>query len=135
MKLPQSKYTTLTTLILSLTCQCLILSAPTVNAGILGANNYWECILDDMQGVKNDRAAKAVTQSCYAKFSNTSEPVDVSAPLFGAQTRDECFASYGKEATSFSALKQLRMACHFLYPEAADQSAGKYLDPILQLAD
>ncbi len=134
MKLPHSK-NAITTLMLSLTCQCLILSTPTVNAGVFGANNYWECILDDMQGVKNDSAAKAVTQSCYAKFPDTSEPTDFSAPLFGAQTHDECFAEYGKEATSFRALKQLRMACQFLYPEEADQSAGKYLDPILQLAD
>lgn len=134
MKLSHSR-NTITTLILSLACQCLILGIPTVHAGILGANNYWECILDDMQGVKNDRVAKAVTQSCFAKFPDTSEPIAVNAPLFGAQTRNECYVTYGKEATSFRALKQIRMSCHFLYPEAADQSAGKYLDPILQLAD
>ncbi|MEE9346478.1 MAG: hypothetical protein V3U88_12805 [Methylococcales bacterium] len=126
---------TITTLILSLTCQCLLLSAPAVNAGILGAENYWECILNNMQGVKNDGAAKAVTQSCFTKFPDTSEPAYVNSPLFGAQTRNECFVSYGKDATSFRALKQIRMACHFLYTDTADQSAGKYLDPILQLAE
>lgn len=134
MKLSLSR-NTVTTLILSLTCQCLILSSPAINAGVLGAKNYWECILDDMQGVKNDGAAKAVNQSCFAKFPDTSEPVEVNSPLFGAQTRNECFVSYGKEATSFRALKQIRMACHFLYPEEADLSAGKYLDPVLQLAE
>ncbi|MEE9426140.1 MAG: hypothetical protein V3V18_14360 [Methylococcales bacterium] len=134
MKLSHSR-NTITTLILSLTCQCLILSTPSVNAGVFGANNYWECVLNDMQGVQSDRVAKAVTQSCFAKFPDTAEPIGVNAPLFGAQNRDECYVSYGKEATSFRALKQIRMACHFLYPKTADQSAGKYLDPILQLAD
>ncbi len=126
---------TLSALIVCLFSQGLVLFTPTVEAGVLGAENYWECILDDMQGVKNDQAAKAVSHACVAKFPDTSEPTDVGSPLFGAQTRDECFASYGKEATSFRALKQIRMACHFLYPEEADQNPGKYLDPILQLAE
>lgn len=113
----------------------LILSVPAAKAGILGAENYWECILDDMQSVKNDQAAVAVSMACIEKFPDTSEPTDVSSPLFGAQTRNECFASYGKEATSFRALSQIRMACHFLYPEEADQDPGKYLNPILELAE
>jgi hypothetical protein len=126
---------TLSSLIISLACQGMMLITPAANAGILGAENYWECILDDMQGVKNDGAAKAVTLSCVSKFPDTSEPTDASSPLFGAQTRNECYASYGKEATSFRALKQIRMACHFLYPEESDHSAGDYLDPILDLAE
>ncbi len=134
MKLSYSRKT-LSALLISLTSQMIMLTAPVVEAGMLGANNYWECILDDMQGVKNDAAANAVSMACLAKFPDTSEPTDVSTPLFGAQTRTECFASYGKEATSFSALQQIRMACHFIYPEEADHSAGDYLDPILDLAE
>ncbi|MCH9698628.1 MAG: hypothetical protein K0U68_11040 [Gammaproteobacteria bacterium] len=124
-----------------LMCQFTLFYASTVQADItditslISANNYWECILDDMQGVKNDQAAKAVAAACYSKFPDTSEPVDVSSPLFGAQTRDECFAEFGKEATSFRALKQIRMACHFLYPQVADQDPEKYLQPILDLAE
>jgi hypothetical protein len=135
MKLLQSR-NTISTLTISLICQGLVLTTPVVvNAGVLGANNYWECILDEMPGVKNDYAAKAVNQVCVTTFPNTSEPADVSAPLFGAQTRTECFAKNGKDTTSFRAIKQIRMACHFLYPEQADLSPGKYLDPILELAE
>ena len=134
MKLTDSR-NHLSTLILCLASQGMILETPIVEAGIFPAENYWECVLDDMQGVKNDPAANAVIQACMDEFPDTSEPTDVSSPLFGAQTRTECFASYGKEATSFRALQQIRMACHYLYPEEADQSPGKYLDPILDLAE
>lgn len=126
---------TLSSLIIILATQGMMLTTPVVNAGLLGSENYWDCILDDMQGVKNDSAAKAVALACVAKFPDTSEPTGVRSPLFGAQTRNECYASYGKEATSFRALKQIRMACHFLYPEESDHSAGDYLDPILDLAE
>jgi hypothetical protein len=135
MKLLHSR-NTIASLIVSLICQGIVLTSPVVvNAGVFGANNYWECILDEMEGVKDDRVARAVNQACIVKFPNTSQPTDVSSPLFGAQTRTECFASYGKDSTSFRALKQIRMACHYLYPEQADLSPGKYLDPVLQLAE
>jgi len=94
----------------------LLVSIPHVaNASLFGPSNYWECILDEMPGVKNDPAAIEVVRKCRSEFKNSSD-VKKKFPLFGVTTAGECVLEYGKDVSSPRGAKMVRAACYRLYP-------------------
>jgi hypothetical protein len=56
-----------------LTIAVLLGSSGVSSAGLFGPSNYDECVLDRMQGVKSDLAAKVIIGACYSKFPSTKE--------------------------------------------------------------
>ena len=50
-----------------------VLNASVVQAGIFGGNNYDECIVESMKGVKSDVAARSIIRSCREKFPDRDE--------------------------------------------------------------
>jgi hypothetical protein len=53
-----------------LTIAVLVGSAGVSSAGLFGPSNYDECVLDRMQGVKSDLAARVIIAACSNKFSS-----------------------------------------------------------------
>ena len=82
--------------------------------GVFGASNFWECILDEMPGVRNDITAIEVRRKCIKKFPNTTE-VKKKSPIFGVKTASECVLKYGKDVSSPKGAKLVRAACYRLY--------------------
>lgn len=87
-----------------------------VNAGIFGSSNYWECILEEMPGVRNDPAVYAVIGKCRKDFPNRSS-VRKKSSIFGGTTARECFLEHGKAVSNPKTVKFLRHACYRLYPK------------------
>ena len=83
-------------------------------AGVFGPSNYWECILDEMPGVKNDPAAIEVIKKCRNDFSITSE-VEKKLSIFGVKTAGECVLKYGRDISSPQGAKFVQAACYRLY--------------------
>ena len=84
-------------------------------SGILGPSNYWECILDEMQAVKNDPAAIEVIIKCRKDFPSSSN-TEKNPSIIGAKTAGECVRKYGKEVSSPMGAKHVQAACYRLYP-------------------
>ena len=82
--------------------------------GVFGASNFWECILDEMPGIKNDPAAIEVKKKCRKKFPNIVE-VKKKSSIFGVKTAGECVLKYGKDISSPRGAKLVRTACYRLY--------------------
>ena len=85
------------------------------SAGMFGSSNYWECILDEMPGVKNDPAAIEVVRKCRKEFPSSTK-VEKKSPLFGVKTAGECVLEYAKDVSSPRGAKLVRAACYRLYP-------------------
>lgn len=83
--------------------------------GILGPSNYWECILDEMPGVKNDPAAIEVIRKCRKEFPNSSNDVEKKSSIVGVRTAGECVREYGKDVSSPMGAKGIQAACYKLY--------------------
>lgn len=82
---------------------------------MFGPSNFWECILDEMPGVKNDTAAIEVQRKCYNKFPNTNE-FEKKSPLFGVKTAGDCVLEYAKDVSSPRGAELIKFACYRLYP-------------------
>ncbi len=82
---------------------------------MFGPSNFWECILDEMPGVKNDPAAIEVIRKCQKEFSTTAE-VEKKSPIIGIKTAGECVLEYAKDVSSPRGAKLIRAACYTLYP-------------------
>lgn len=78
---------------------------------LFGPSNYWECILDEMPGIKNDPAAIEVIRQCRKEFPNSSN-VEKKISLFGTKTAGE----YGSDISNPRGAKMVRAACYRLYP-------------------
>ena len=76
-------------------------------AGLFGPSNYWECILEEMSGVKNDPAAFEVVRKCRKEFPTTAE-VEKKSPIIGIKTAGECVLKYGKDVSSPHGAKLIR---------------------------
>jgi hypothetical protein len=55
---------------LCLTIAVLLGSVGVSSAGLFGPSNYDECVLDRMQGVQSDLAARVIIAACSSKFSH-----------------------------------------------------------------
>jgi hypothetical protein len=85
-------------------------------AGLFGASNFYECILDEMPGVKNDPAAREVIIECREDFPKNSQ-VEKKSPIFGIKTAGECVLEYGKDVASPLGARYVQGACYNLYPK------------------
>jgi hypothetical protein len=96
-------------------CVLAIIWPATAFPGIFGSSNYWECILDEMPGVKNDPAAIEVIKNCKKEFPN-STVVEKKSSLFGTKTAGECVLEYAADVSSPRGATLVRAACYKLYP-------------------
>ena len=93
----------------------LITLLPMSAFGFFGPSNFWECILDEMPGVKNDPAAIEVLRKCRNEFPSNAS-VEKKSPIFGVKTAGECVIENGKDVSSNRGAKLIRAACYNLYP-------------------
>ncbi len=95
---------------------CFILLIPlNAFAGMFGPSNFWECILDEMPGVKNDTVATAIVIKCRKKFPNTTE-FEKKSSVFAPKTANECVIKYAENVSSPKAGGLIKGACYRLYP-------------------
>jgi len=88
-------------------------------AGMFGPSNFWECILDEMPGVKNDAVAIAIQGKCRKKFPTTANyitEIKKKSSVFGPKTANECVIKYAENVSSQRGAGLIRSACYRLYP-------------------
>jgi hypothetical protein len=65
----------------------LLSNACVAHAGWFSQDNYWECLLDDMQDVQSDTIAEEVISSCKDKFAFHDRIfITEKTPWFGPKT-------------------------------------------------
>ena len=92
----------------------LLLLSVNAYAGVFGSSNCQECILKEMPGTKNDRAANEILRQCIKKHGRF-EKVKKKSPLFGISSASECTIEYSKNTSSSLAAKRIQQACYSLY--------------------
>lgn len=85
-------------------------------ADIFGACNYYECILDEMPGVKNDIVARQIIANCASKCPDKSTKKKTRLGFSGRRTASKCFLKYAKDTTSEVGARVIRYSCYSLYP-------------------
>ncbi len=75
--------------------------------------NFYECILDDMPGVRNNIAAREIMLNCRKEFPDAVIPEDKSS--LGGSARD-CVVKHGKSAIGEIGPNLIRRSCYALYP-------------------
>lgn len=102
-------------LFISIVIFLVVLFPVNASAGLWGPSNFWECVLEEMPGVKNDETARSVLRKCRKDFPGTYN-VKRKKPVFGVKTNNECMIKYGKDVTSPVGIKAITGACYRLYP-------------------
>jgi hypothetical protein len=88
------------------------------HAGWFSPDNYWECLLDDMQNVQSDAIAEEVVSYCKNKFAFHDRIfVEKKRPWFGAKTASTCVLKYGKRVQTEIGARYIQSACYKLYPD------------------
>lgn len=103
-------------LVVCLTVMFAILLPVNTFSGVFGASNYFECILEEMPGVKNDAAAMEIARKCAKKHSPITE-VEYKSPIFGVKTAGECVLKYAKNISSPQGAARVKVSCYKLYPD------------------
>ena len=86
-------------------------------AGWFSPDNYWECILDNMQNVQSDTIAEEVVSSCKENFAFHDRIfVEKKRPWFGPKTASACVLKYGKRVQTEVGARYIQSACYKLYP-------------------
>ncbi|MEM8844494.1 MAG: hypothetical protein AAGB35_05555 [Pseudomonadota bacterium] len=81
-------------------------------------DNYWECLLENLEGIQSDTIANEVIESCQSEYMFYERTfVDKKYPWFGVKTADECVIKYGKHVKSEIAARYIQSACYKLYPD------------------
>ncbi len=94
----------------------LLISTHPVHAGLFdwfAADNFYECILDDMPGEANPRRITEIYQDCKKQHPIT-EPVHKQRPFFGPHNISECLLRYGSDYQQ-AGIIWIREACRQLY--------------------
>jgi len=76
-------------------------------------SNFYECILEDMPGVRNNIAAREIMLNCRKEFPDAVIPEDKSS--LGGSARD-CVVKRGKSAVGEIGPNLIRRSCYALYP-------------------
>ena len=87
-------------------------------AGWFGHDNYWECLLENLESVQTDTVAEEAIDLCksdYPFYERTF--VDKKKPWFGVKSAEECVVKYGKHVNSEIAARYIQSACYKLYPD------------------
>ncbi len=89
-----------------------------LHAGWFGADNYWECLLDNMQKVQSDTIAEEVVAACKNEFAFHDRIfVKKKRPWFGPKTASDCVLKYGKQVQTEIGARYIQSACYKLYPD------------------
>lgn len=99
-----------------LTVFFILLGSVSTSASVWGPDNFWECILEELPGVKNDAAARELLLLCKKEYPNTYI-VEKKAPVFGISTAGECVIEHAKDVTSRKGAMAIRSACYKIYPK------------------
>lgn len=86
-----------------------------VHAGIFGDCNYYECILDEMPGVKNDFVARQIIANCSSKCPDSTTKKKTRLGFSGKMTASKCFLKYAKDTNSELGARIIRYSCYSLY--------------------
>lgn len=85
-------------------------------AGWFGADNYWECLLDNMHAVQSDAIAEEVIKSCKNTYPIHKRVfIEKKRPWFGVKTASQCVLKHGKKTPSEIAARHIQAACYKLY--------------------
>lgn len=95
-----------------------------------GRNNYARCLIDRLEKVQNDQAARAAMRLCQSDHPGGLESVEqgVGRGIFGFDSGDECTLKRASSTNSRVAALHIRRACERLY----DQNQGLFDDLIPQ---
>ena len=87
-------------------------------AGWFSPDNYWECLLDEMQNVQSDTIAEEVINACKQRhpfhervFANKKRS------WFGPKSASACVLKYGKRIQTELGARYIQSACYKLYPD------------------
>ena len=95
----------------------LSLNTSIAHASWFGPDNYWECILDDMQNVQSDTVAEEVVSSCKDKFAFHDRIfIEKKRPWFGPKTASACVIKYGERVQTEIGARYIQSACYKLFP-------------------
>ncbi len=98
----------------------LSIGVSTVHAGplswLLGPDNYWECILDNMPGTLTYGGSMEVIAKCSQEFPDKTQ-YELARPwIFKPKNFDECLEKYREGNKEPLAQQTIFQACYFLYP-------------------
>lgn len=95
------------------------------------AGNYATCLLDKLEGVQNDQAARSAIRLCLREHPGGLQSVEQGSgrSFFGYDSGDECALDKGSDTHSNVAGHQARMACYRLYDTPEDVAARRGLRP------
>jgi hypothetical protein len=82
-------------------------------SGVFGPSNFWECILKEMPGVKNEVYARVVIKKCKNDYPN--KYVFKESTLFGVRSFEDCVLKYAKDTINVFGSRAIGKACHELY--------------------
>lgn len=86
------------------------------NAALFGPDNYAECLLENLPGIRNDVAVTEVVRKCLSEFPEGFDGVEPRTSIFGQRTWSECTLEYGREISAERGARLVRAACRRLYP-------------------
>lgn len=91
-------------------------------------SNFAECMLEDMQGVKNAPVFAATYKSCNTRFNNSYKEIQQGSGrgIFSYNNREECVLKNAKNTTFERASSSISIACGCLYNEPDYQGQTCY---------
>lgn len=95
------------------------------------ADNYATCLLDKLEGVQNDQAARSAIRLCLRAHPGGLKTVEQGSGrgFFSYDSGDECALDKASDTRSNVAGYQTRIACYRLYDTSADVAARMGLKP------
>ncbi len=98
----------------------LPLGSPTAHAGplswLLGPDNYWECILDNMPGTLTYGGSMEVVAQCGRQFPDKTRYEPARPWIFKPKNFSGCLEKYREGNQEPLARQTIYQACYFLYP-------------------
>ena len=88
-----------------------------VSAGWFSSDNYWECLLKEMQNVQSDTIANEVVEACKERYPFHERVfIEKKRHWFGPKTASACVLKHGKRVQSEVGARYIQSACYKLYP-------------------
>ncbi len=90
----------------------------TAVAGWFSPDNYWECLLKDMQDVQTDTVAQTVVDACKQRYPLHERIfIEKKVRWFGPKNAKACVLKYGKGVQTEVGARYIQSACYKLYPD------------------
>lgn len=95
-----------------------VLCPTTSIAGWFSPDNYWECLLKEMQQVQSDTVAEEVVSKCKHDYPIYERVfIEKKRRWFGPKTASMCVLKYGKQVQTEIGARYIQSACYKLYPD------------------